>query len=86
MVVMNNRGFVFFYTLMVGMCIIILGLAFAPAISQVVNDAMTNLTCSTPSNDFDQATCWFLDTTKMLVAGGIILIGIAVIGAKVVFA
>ena len=82
---MNKRGFVFLYTLMVGICIVILGIAFAPAIKQVIDNAMLELTCSTPANDFDQATCWFMDTQKVLFVGAVIFIGLAVIGAKVVF-
>lgn len=81
----NKRGIVFFYTLMVGVCIIILGIAFAPAIKQVIDNAMAELTCSTPANDFDQASCWYMDMQKMLFIGGVIFIGIAVIGAKVVY-
>lgn len=86
MVLDNKKGIVFFYTLMLGISIVILGIAFAPAIKGVIDDAMTNLTCSTPSNDFDQATCWYLDMTKVLFVGAIILIGLAVIGAKVILA
>ena len=85
---MNKKGFVFFYTLMVGICIIILGISFAPAIKQVADDARNDsyLNCTgTVTDDFNQATCWYIDTTKLMIAGGIILIGIAVIGAKVVF-
>lgn len=82
---MNKRGVVFFYTLMVGICIIILGIAFAPAIKQVIDESMTQLTCSTPANDFDQATCWYMDMQKLAFVGGAIFIGIAVIGARVVF-
>lgn len=81
----NNKGQVFFYTLMVGVCIVILGMAFAPAIMQVTRDAMDNLTCDTPANDFDQATCWYMDINKVMFVGGIILVGFAVIGAKVWF-
>lgn len=83
--VMNNRGMTFFYTLMVGVCIVILGLAFAPAIMQVTSTAMTELTCSTPANDFDQATCWYMDINKVMFVGGVILVGFAVIGARVWF-
>ena len=82
---MNKRGVVFFYTLMVGICIVILGIAFAPAIKQVIDSSMLELTCSTPANDFDQATCWYMDMQKVLFIGAVIFIGIAVIGAKVVF-
>lgn len=85
MVVMNKRGFVFFYTMMVGICIVILGIAFATPIKLVIDDAMSSLTCSTPANDFDQATCWYMDIQKMLFIGGIIFIGLAVIGAKAVY-
>lgn len=85
MVFMNKRGVVFFYTLMVGICIVILGIAFAPAIKGVVDDSMTQLTCSTPANDFDQATCWYMDMQKLLFIGGIIFVGFAIIGAKVVY-
>ena len=82
---MNKRGFVFFYTMMVGICIVILGIAFATPIKLVIDDAMSTLTCSTPANDFDQATCWFMDIQKVFFVGAVIFIGFAVIGAKVMF-
>ena len=77
--VLNKRGLVFFYRLMLGTIIILLGIAFAFPTQSVINESRTNLTCSAPSSDFDQATCWILDITKPLFAGGIILLGFAVL-------
>ena len=76
---MNNSGLAFFYTFMLGISIVVLGIALAYPTQSTIDESRTNLTCSSPASDFDQATCWFLDIIKPLFAGGIILFGFAVL-------
>ena len=81
---MDKKGLVFFYTFMLGTIVIVLGIALATPISQVISQAMTSteLDCTAPSTDFDQATCWFLDILKPLITGFFILLGFAIIIAR----
>ena len=79
---MNNRGITFLYTLMLGITIIVLGIALAYPIKVVMDEKMTELTCTSPSDDWTQALCWGLDITKPALTGLIIFIGIAVLTAK----
>ena len=67
---------------MLGTTIIVLGLALAQPIQQFIDSARTDMNCAAPVDDYYTATCYALDIMKPLVAGGIILVGIAVIGAK----
>lgn len=86
--VVNKKGFVQLYYLVIGICIVILGIALAAPTKQVIDEAQNNtdLNCTgTITSDFNQATCWELDIQKILFVGGIIFIGLAVIGYKVVF-
>jgi len=64
---------------MMGTLIILLGIALAYPTSHPINEARTALSCNAPASDFDQATCWFLDLTKPMFVGGIILIGFLVL-------
>lgn len=81
---MNNRGLVFLYTYMLGMLIIVLGIAFATPIKQVIDDSMNSneLTCSSPASDFDQALCWTLDILKFAYTGFVVFIGLAIMVAR----
>lgn len=81
----DKRGITFFYTLMLGVSIIVLGLALATPTKQFVDTSRTNMDCSNVSiSKYDQATCMGLDILLPLEIGGIIFIGIAIIGAKIV--
>lgn len=91
---MNNKGIGFFYTLMLGVTIIILGLALNTPIKQFVDSARNETTllgsdgmnCTNPEiTNFDDATCTALDMIKFLGGGILILIGIVVIGAKIIW-
>jgi len=88
---MNNKGSVAIFGLMLGLTIIILGLALAPAVSQATETArnQTNgdtvgLDCSNSSiSDFDKATCIATDLNIFYFIGSIILIGGSLIGIKI---
>ena len=71
---------------MLGVTIIILGLAFAPGIKTQVDDARntSNMDCENSSiSSFDKVACVATDLTIPLIIGVIIFIGGAVIIAKV---
>lgn len=79
---MNNKGQVFFYTFMLGITIIVLTIALAPAVKSIVDEKMNELTCTAPDSDWTQALCWILDLNKPLLIGGLLFVGIAVLLAK----
>lgn len=76
---MDKSGIVFFYRLMLGIVIIILGIALAFPTAEPINESKDNLSCDSPSSDFDQGTCWFLDIVKFMFVGGIIFIGVFIL-------
>jgi hypothetical protein len=83
---MNKRGITFFYTLMLGVTIIVLGLALASPTKDFIDDARDGMSCTaTNLSIYDEATCVGYDALKPLISGGIILIGFAVIGAKIIW-
>ena len=91
---MNNKGIVFFYTLMLGVTIIVLFLALAKpakdfkdnAMNETMESGANGLNCTNPEiNKYDEAACYGIDATYFLVIGGGILLGIAVIGARIVW-
>jgi len=90
----NTRGSFVIYSLMVGMVILILALALAPAIADFVGDARNvtdgdsvGLNCSYSDNisNFDKATCIATDLMLFYFIGFLIFLAGAVITAKFVF-
>jgi hypothetical protein len=82
--VMNSKGQVLFYTLMLSVIILVLALAFAPIIKQFITTAMSDLNCSDSSiSDWDKATCYGLDILFWLFVCFFIVIAFVVINAKV---
>ena len=90
---MNKNGQVFFYTFMLGIVIIILALAFAYPVKQAVDTArnpssgdFTGLDCANTSiSNYDKAACLITDVTTPYFIIGLLAIGGAVIGAKLLF-
>lgn len=83
---MNKRGITFFFTLMLGITIIVLGLALAKPTKDFVDTTRTDMNCtSTDISLYDQAACVGYDALKPLISGGMILIGVAVMGAKILW-
>lgn len=80
--VLNNKGQVFIYTMMLGICCIVMGLALAPVVQSIVNEKMSEMTCTSPADNWTQATCWILDSYKPLAIGGIIFVGISYLAAR----
>lgn len=76
---MDKRGIVFLYYLMIGLTIIILGIALAYPTKAPIDDARTQLSCSSPANDFDTGTCYLMDGLKWLFVGGTIMLGFYVL-------
>lgn len=88
---MNSKAQVgmFAYGLMLAITIIVLALALAPSVSESVSNAMGNSTadfigldCDTATSNFILGTCTILDFSTVYFAGGLLLIGIAVLTAK----
>lgn len=90
---MNNKAQVgvWGYALMLGLVVIVLGLALAPAGSQVINDAMNvstadfvGLDCDNTESNFVKGTCVITDFSLVYFFGGVILIGGAIITARLI--
>ena len=90
---MNKNGQVWAYTLMLGIVLFVLALALAPAGKHFVDNAMNTSTadfigldCSNDSiSNFQKGACVVVDFSLAYFFGGLILIAIAVIGAKLTF-
>lgn len=84
---MNNKGQVLFFAFMVGLTILILALALAPAVRQQVDEARNpdNLDCSNDSiSNFQKAGCYVADLTIFHFIGGLIFIAGMVITARII--
>jgi hypothetical protein len=82
---MNKQGQVFIYTFMVGLVIIILGLAFAPGLKNQVDEMRNsdNLDCGNTSiSDFDKGTCVATDGLMFIGVMGVLALAFAVIAAR----
>ena len=88
---MNNRGSVLFYGFMLGVTILVLALALAPAIGQFTSNAMNNstasigLNCTTTSDNFVKAACIVTDVGQFYFIGALIFIAGVVITARYYF-
>ena len=91
---MNKQGQVgsWAYGLMLGLTIIVLALALAPAGKSFIDSAMNQSTadfigldCSNSSiSNFDKGTCTITDFSLAYFFGGLLLIGGAVITARII--
>lgn len=89
---MNGKAQVFFFTFMLGITILVLALALAFPVKQAVDTARSNssgdfsgMNCSSPPDGFYQGACIIEDMTLPYFIIGMIAIGGAVIGAKILF-
>lgn len=91
---MNNKGQVLFYGLMLGLVIIVLALALAPAVVNQVNSARNatvgdtiGMDCANESiSNFNKAACVATDVSIFYFIGGLIFIAGAIITARIIFA
>lgn len=86
-----NKSAQAFYFMMIGICVIILALAFAPVLKASVDDARGNqtsthegLSCDSITNDWQRGICFGSDIILPYFTFGLIGIAIAIIGAKIV--
>lgn len=87
---MNNKGQTIFFTLGLGVLVLVVALAFAPALRQFVTDArgpttdtQVGLDCTNSSiSDFDKSTCSVVDLSLPYFIIGLIGIGLTLITAK----
>jgi hypothetical protein len=91
---MNDKGSYVIYTFMVGMVVLLLALALAPAISDFTQDAMNvtdgddiGLNCSYTANisNFDRAACIAVDLSLFYFIGFLICLAGAIVTAKFAF-
>lgn len=91
---MNKLGVSFFLSMMLGVCIIIFGLALLPVIKDFNEDARnvttadgaTGLDCSNSSiSDFQSAACLSNDITTYAFGGLLIAIGLAVMVGRIIW-
>jgi len=92
--VLNKRGQIIFYGLMLGAIVIVLALALAPATKQFVDGARNEtslvggdgLNCTNPAlSVYDKGACQITDLTLPYFIGGLIFIGVIAITAKYIF-
>lgn len=86
--VLNKNGQVIFFSLMLGIVIIVLALALATPIKERVEEAMnpSNLDCGNSSiSNFDKGACLVADLTMFHFIAALIIIAGAIIGARIVF-
>ena len=90
---MNKIGSVYFYAMMVGLVIIVLAMALAPAVMFSTNtarnassDDAVGLDCSNDSiSNFDKAACVTTDLTFFYFIAALIFIGGAIIVSRIIF-
>lgn len=89
---MNGKGQVFFFTFMLGITVLILALALAPAVKQSVDTSRGNSTadivamnCTSTDDLFMKGACVLEDMTLPYFIIGLVALGGAIIGAKVLF-
>jgi len=85
----NNRGQMFFVTMMIAIVFIILALVFAPVIKEFTDNAMNDstdtsvgLNCTGTSDNFVIADCLFVDFQNPYFIGFVIFAAGAIIGAR----
>ena len=90
---MNSLGQAFFLMVMIGVCVVILALAFAPIVNEFTDDARNTTTqdgaqgldCSNTSiSDFQNAGCYSSDISSAGFVGFLLAIGLAIIVGKVI--
>ena len=90
---MNNKGQAWGYAIMISITLLVLAMALAPAIKSFTDDTMNQtvgdragLDCNNDSiSNYNKATCVITDFSQAYFIGGIILIALALITAKIVF-
>jgi len=91
---MNENGQVFFYTLMIGILVLVIALSLAGPVRDTVDSARNQTTdegqigldCTNSSiSDFDKAACIVSDLTIFHFIGGLIFIAGSIITARLIF-
>ena len=91
---MNNKGQAVFLAFMIAIVIILLALAFVPAVNQTTSDAMneTNsigevggMNCTGTGDDFVKAACWTVDLGQGAFIGMLLALAGVLIGARLLW-
>lgn len=91
--VLNNKGQVFFYTMMLAVVVVVLALALAFPIKQTVDVARGNTTtetvgldCANSSiSDFQKSQCVLTDLATPYFVWGLLGLAGAIVGAKILW-
>lgn len=72
------------YTLMLGMLLIVVGIALFTPLKLVNDQAMdsSELNCSAPATDYDQSLCWWMQIQKFFYPSLIVFIGVSILVAR----
>lgn len=90
--VVNKRGQIIFYTMMLMIVIVVVALAIAPVVNQFANtarepssDTQVGLDCSNESiSDYTKSQCVLTDAATPYFFFGLIGIALLVLGARVI--
>jgi len=94
--VLNNKGQMMFYTIMLSAVVILLTLAMTPVVKQFVDDARApstdnsvGMNCTAvmadgAASDFDKANCTITDIILPYFFFGMLAIAMIIVGAKVI--
>ena len=87
--VLNKKSQVFFYTLMLGVLVLVLALALAPPVRDFTTGAMNEtsgdtlgMNCSGTTDPFVKVTCVATDLSLFYFIGFLIIIAGAIVSAK----
>lgn len=80
---MNRNGSSIFLVLMLAVIFFFLGLALAPAVTEVIGESMTGLGCSSATDSFIKGGCILMDLMGPLIIGIIFGMAGAVLGGIV---
>ena len=88
--VVGNHGQVVFYAIMLGIVVIVLALALAFPIKQAIENSRNEMNCTNTTadgtiNNYNQGACMTMDLTLSFFIIGLIIFGLIIIGAKIVF-
>lgn len=90
---MNSRGQVAAMAFMIAIVIIILALAWTPAINEITSNVMNEtypiggdgMNCSATTDNFVKAGCWVADINQAYFIGGLLAIAGIVIAARLIW-
>ena len=81
---MNRNGQVVFYSFMIGVIVLLLSLALAPAIKSFVETSVSEMDCTNESiSSFDKAGCLAADLSIFYYIGTLVVLSVSLLGSRV---